>query len=476
MQIRGQGRFAVPRWAIAVVAVACVVLAACAVWIGTFTHPQADDYVYALMARQHGVLGGQLEYYMTWNGRGFASAMCFFALGAEMPLSVYRAVPALVLAGLFAGFALLTRSLLGRAAPRGQCLLLAGVLTLLYFTGAVSTREGFFWLSGSLNYQPSHILGLLLAALLLRQPLPRGAPWLAALLALCMALANESGMLVLAMALTAFATWALATRSLARWAALAALAACALGMVIDLAAPGLRVRSMIETGVGSGTRPRDPLWAFAGSFGHGATALARLLIHPAFWGVLVLGLPWLVRADGRLRRRLCRWWVPVVPVLWLGFAAGALFPVQFATGIEPPGRIMNVAGWVLVAGALPAAACLLSLVLRLAPARAAAQRLPGRVVVAVGALAVTAGLYLNQNAIRLMRDLPQAPQYDREMRDLRRGLAEAGAAGAAGHRVPKLQIRPRTIAYHEMPDDPDHWHCRVVASYYGVGTVRGPAR
>lgn len=85
---------------------------------------------------------------------------------------------------------------------------MAAMLTLLYFTGMTSLREGMYWASGSLNYQPSHMLGLLLAALLLRRPVPRWAIWLAPPLALAMAMANESGMLVEAMALAAGVAWA----------------------------------------------------------------------------------------------------------------------------------------------------------------------------------------------------------------------------------------------------------------------------
>lgn len=97
----GQGRFAIPRSGLWLIALTCVAVAACAAWIGTFTHPQADDYVYGNLARDHGVFGGMVEYYMTWNGRIVASTFCFLALGADIPLGVYRALPAALLLGLF---------------------------------------------------------------------------------------------------------------------------------------------------------------------------------------------------------------------------------------------------------------------------------------------------------------------------------------------------------------------------------------
>lgn len=463
----GQGRFAIPRSGLWLIALTCVAVAACAAWIGTFTHPQADDYVYGNLARDHGVFGGMVEYYMTWNGRIVASTFCFLALGADIPLGVYRALPAALLLGLFLAFRAFVGALVPRGVPRTNRWLMAAMLTLLYFTGMTSLREGMYWASGSLNYQPSHMLGLLLAALLLRRPVPRWAIWLAPPLALAMAMANESGMLVEAMALAAGVAWAFSTRAPNRFVWAAALAGCALGMALDLAAPGLRVRSVTEAD--SSGQARDFLRSFAGSFHYAGIAMLRLASNPAFWGVLILGLPWQVRADGSLRRGLCRWWVAAVPLLWFGLAAAALFPVQFATGINVPGRIMNVSGWVLVAGLLPACACLASLLLRLAPGRRLLARLPGRAVVTLAVLAVVLGLFLNQNALRLLRDLPDAAQYDREMTALYKMLRDA--RDGENLRLPRLATRPRTITYHEIPQDPNDWHCRVLAEYYDLQSV-----
>lgn len=469
MQLPGQGRFLIPRWGTWLVALSCVALAACAAWIGTFAHPQADDYVYANLVRDHGLFGAMVEYYMTWNGRAVASAMCFLALGADMPLAVYRSLPPLLLLGLFVCF----RAFVGALVPRGVSpsgrWLMAAMLTLLYFTGMTSLREGMYWASGSLNYQPSHMLGLLLAAVLLKRPVPRIAPWLAPVLALAMAMSNESGMLVEAVALTMGATWAFSTRAAGRWAWAAALLGCAVGMALDLGAPGLRVRSALEDD-GSG-QSRDFLWSFAGSFRYASVTLLRLLIHPALWGVLILGLPWLVRGNGSLRRRPGSLWVVAVPVLWLGLSAAAVFPVQFATGINPPGRIMNVSGWVLVAGCLPGAGCLVALALRLQPLRRFLAMAPGRALVVAGVLAVAAGLFLNQNALRLIRDMPSAPQYDREMRAIHQSMAEASRQGRTDVRVKPIGSRPGTIAYHSLPEDPNSWHCRAVAQFYGLHSV-----
>jgi len=474
MQVRGQGRFHIPRWGVWLIAIACAALAACAIWIGTFTHPQADDYVYANMVREHGVIGAQWQYYMTWNGRAFASAVCFFALGADMPLWAYRSLPPILLAGLLLGFRAFVGALLPRGVGRGRLWLMAAMLTLLYFTGTTSAREGFYWASGSLNYQPSHILGLLLAALLVRRGKPGVAMLVAPVLALAMAMANESGMFVQVLALGCGTVWALTTRSPRKFLWLAALAGCATGMVLDLSAPGLRARSTLEDD-GSG-QSHNFLWSFVGSFRYAGTAALRLVIHPAFWGTLILGLPWLVRANGSLRRPLCRWWVAVVPVLWLGLAAAALFPVQFATGINVPGRIMNVAAWVLVAGCLPGAACLVCLALRSAAARKLQLRVPGRALARLAILAVASGLFLNQNALRLLRDMPSAPQYDRETTAMHQSMRDARKQGRMHVRLARIATRPRTIAYHSIPDDPADWHCRVVAQFYGLETVASEPR
>ena len=438
-----------------------LVVAALAVWIGTYAHPQADDYLYSATTRDHGFLGAQWEFYQTWSGRLVANAACILALGRDMPLAVYRAMPAVLLFGLFLGFRVLIGALAPRGVTSGRRWLLGGALTLVYFTSAPSMREGFYWISGSLNYQPSHIIGLLLAGLLLRARPLRGTIVIAPVLAFMMALVNESAMLVEVLLLATGVLWLLDNRKRDRAIWLAALAGCVAGMVVDLTAPGLSARSAVY----HGERTKDVSWALMSSFQYGGRTAVRVASNPAFWGTLVLGLPLLMRSNGVLRRQLKRRWLVIIPLAWLAAVAAATFPSQFATGEFAAGRVMNLAAWVFITGALPGVACIVSLALP------KLKKLSLRRLQAVALVVVAVGVFTNTNCIRLIKDLPRAEQYDQQMRVRARTYHAAAASGQGHVRVAELQRKPNTISYHDQPADPNSWHNQLIARYYGLESV-----
>ena len=59
---------------------------------------------------------------------------------------------------------------------------------------------------------------------------------------------------------------------------------------------------------------------------------------------------------------------------------------------------------------------------------------------------------------------------------MHQSMRDARKQGRMNVRLARIATRPRTIAYHSIPDDPADWHCRVVAQFYGLETVASEPR
>ena len=230
-----------------------------------FSHPAADDFHYALRARELGFVGAERFWYVNWTGRYFATALqSGFPLAVDM-LTAYPLVPLATLTGLLGALALVAFVLNGRlrsqtsevsktsgvsGLERGTVWL--GVLgfAALYITQMPSLVEGFYWLAGAATYEQSLVLVLLLAACLVsitartskRGLLGRTAA--ATVLALAIAGSNEPVFAVADVLLLAGTVVAVRRKHPGRWVWIAALAACAAGSLIVAIAPGNALRTM----------------------------------------------------------------------------------------------------------------------------------------------------------------------------------------------------------------------------------------
>ncbi|MCC6572613.1 MAG: hypothetical protein IT462_02375 [Planctomycetes bacterium] len=451
----------------------CVaLLMAGAMWVGCYGHPLADDFTYASAARLGDFLAVQANIYNSWSARVSSNVLCCLFL-AETPLWGYRVIAPVMLMGLVLGFYAFVSAAGPRALTPARRWTAALVLAALFYLGAPSTREGFYWASGALNYLPAMIGALLGAAMLLGRAPPRAWHWPAVFLcATFTGLCNESALFVESLVLMVGATWAFLRRSPARWLWLAALAGCGAAVIVELLCPGIRHRSEIYA------NSRQFLWSFRESWAWMFRLFLRALGSVGLWGATLLFLPWLVRAGGRLRRwRLSPLWAALFVAAWIALMAAVLFPIHYVSGVNPPGRIQNLFYFIFLLGWFPTAAVAVSWLLRLKPMRVAAGAFARRsfIAISVFALVVAAGMFANGTFKRLAEDIMRrGPSFDAQMR-LRLEMITSVRGSHADLIVPALKDPPDIIGFHDLTANAQDWHNRSMADYYGLRSIRtGP--
>jgi len=139
-------------------------------YLGRYAHPMADDFSYALKDASNGAWTATLWEYTHWNGRYASNFLVLFGpmrWGFDV-ISLYRAVPAILLALVLAGAYTFLRALLGPGLTRSQAAIGALAWTTLYAHLMPDMPEGFYWYTGSVTYQLPNALCLFAVALLIR--------------------------------------------------------------------------------------------------------------------------------------------------------------------------------------------------------------------------------------------------------------------------------------------------------------------
>ncbi len=153
-----------------VIAAVLLVTLAGYVLLGTFNRYVADDYGDVLAVRLRGFWGEQVASYRSWTGRFTSSAL--ISAASMLPEAAVRALPGILIAGWVLLLCLALKQVLPSAGRVSRLLLAAGVVyTTLQVTP--SPFLSIYWMTGSLTYVPSLLLGTLLLALI-RQPQGNG--------------------------------------------------------------------------------------------------------------------------------------------------------------------------------------------------------------------------------------------------------------------------------------------------------------
>ena len=135
------------------------------VLLGTFNRYVADDYGGVLAVRLRGFWGEQVASYRLWSGRFTSSAL--ISAAAMLPEGAVRVLPGILIAGWVLLLGLVLKQVLPSAGRVGRLLLAAAVVyTTLQVTS--SPFLSIYWMTGSLTYVPSLLLGTLLLALICR--------------------------------------------------------------------------------------------------------------------------------------------------------------------------------------------------------------------------------------------------------------------------------------------------------------------
>lgn len=210
--------------------------------LAAFSYPALDDWHFAVIAKEHGVIGGTLDHLRGWGGRFTVIPANLLLHSLPFPGLVFPAAIAANLIALVVAWRLLLPT--GVVHPWLWAVAAAGLMA----STMPRQAEGLYWLCGMLAYVAPFSLVALLVGLLRHQPNSR---WLPLLLACGGVLLSGCGETVTALGgATACGLWALG-RPQARWLGLGLL----LGFALSMAAPGtwVRLRSSDGAVLHSGT-------------------------------------------------------------------------------------------------------------------------------------------------------------------------------------------------------------------------------
>lgn len=324
-----------------------------------YNHPFLDDYYNAANVHTTGLLAQQVELYQLWTGRFSTS----WIVTAGNPLiygsyNAFRLTPALMLLTTL-GVVYLGLRTLSRSLPKGQALLAATVLLLLYLQILPDSYQAIYWFTGAVVYHGAGLFLLLvfIASARARQaarPAARSA-WrlVAAVCTVAAAAANEMTMLhlLLLLALLLGLSWYRREWGQVRWwAGLLVLALAA--SLVSVAAPGNYIRMKSEGYTKDASRAnliRQVLAAVPGTF----SILRDLLGSYKF--PFRLGMPLLLWVPVALYWRRQGWLSGTVRLPWKAglLLMGAVlvsscFLFKAVMGDMPPARVINGLLWLLL--------------------------------------------------------------------------------------------------------------------------------
>jgi hypothetical protein len=225
--------------------VALVSVLSLAAGLFPYAHPQADDLFRAARVRELGVVASVRLECTTWSGRWLGTGISYLVSSF---LDVRRhyglLLGTIALTSLLATYVLVGGVL--RDLPRRWALAFSAALTALLWTGLPDPGDSFYWFTGAVENQLCVALGLALIGWLLRMPArsrlsaPRAAR-LAGVAALAFAIPgiHELYGAMLAFVLCLGALVVTGTKRTEWWVAAAA---CAVGLLLVVLAPGNTVR------------------------------------------------------------------------------------------------------------------------------------------------------------------------------------------------------------------------------------------
>lgn len=369
-------------------AIALVLASPLAVFLAlaVFAYPATDDWVFAAMAQERGIVGGTLDHLRGWGGRYAAIPANLLVHSLPLP---WLAFPAIIAANLLA-LVLAWRLLLPRGIshPWSWSIAAAGLLAATL----PSRAEGLYWLCGMIAYVAPFTLVAVLVGALRRWPERRWLP--PTLMAGGVLVAGCGETVTILAGFSACGLWLLG-QSRARWLVWG----LAAGAALSLAAPGTWVRLGQAGGpalggggwAGSLIASWDLACGLLRDLGRGAAPFALLTAallgsrsptRPASWLLPLVAAPLVLLAttlalapsqlalgvvEGRQRDAAwclvlpwalaCAWWLGARHPAWLirpssaiaapGLVgAGTLALLMTATGNPPFGSTPVVAAWI----------------------------------------------------------------------------------------------------------------------------------
>jgi len=129
--------------------------------ISYFNQPSADDYCYAAKAQSLGFWNAQIDFYRGWSGRYLSTALLSFDILVKGKIILYKLFPiALILLLSKSVFNLV--SLVFTSISKKNRYVITSLFITAYFVQMPNISEGLFWYAGSVTYQLSNIISVLL--------------------------------------------------------------------------------------------------------------------------------------------------------------------------------------------------------------------------------------------------------------------------------------------------------------------------
>jgi len=132
-----------------------------------FNNPTADDFCYNSQSRNLGFWNAQLSWYNDWTGRYFSSAVLSIKPLVSNSFLIYKLIPIILLISLFISIYYLISILFVNLKKR-DFFILTFFIVVLYLIQMPSVSQGFYWLAGSVTYQLSNILTIILFCFLIK--------------------------------------------------------------------------------------------------------------------------------------------------------------------------------------------------------------------------------------------------------------------------------------------------------------------
>lgn len=134
------------------------------IFCGFFAQPITDDYSYANVSREKGLIAATADFYMHWSGRYTGNGFAFLMSGTDQFLSIYGFIgPGLILSTLLSfWFALRMAGKRFKVQVSGY----AVVLTVAYLMMLPEKAQSLYWLTGAAMYAWPPILWAVAVGLL----------------------------------------------------------------------------------------------------------------------------------------------------------------------------------------------------------------------------------------------------------------------------------------------------------------------
>lgn len=304
--------------------------------LSAFTHPQNDDFGFAVYSLAYGFVGANAEWYKVWTGRYFATAVMSVSPVVFWSLAAYKCVPAVIMGLLSCGSFRLVSALSPPDTEGSTRWLLALSLVALFLVGMPNVVQGIYWMTGAVTYQLGVALLLFVVAsvLLLPQVTRRSARWrriaAAAFLAACATGTSEVVAMYVVGSLVAVLAIAWMRTRRVDGAIVVVLGAAVVGTAVALASPGNFVRARLSD--------RDAAGALLSAFSAATSYAWKWLSTGPILPLAILLIPVFAKAARRADRP------PLHPALTVPVSAAvffaSFFPPLYAGGIQIDGEII----------------------------------------------------------------------------------------------------------------------------------------